>query len=107
MFWLGRPTCGQELEKSGQLHEMWLAQLVIPLEAQRFPGHGLWHNMTRVKEMAVCVSLLSSILGVTYTLCHFPFQRVLGEKVLYIPGVEFPNKCKLQPPQAAMGTSQG
>ena len=58
--------------------------------------------MTRVKEMAVCVSLLSSILGVTYTLSFFPSTGYLG-KIVYIPGLNFQTNASCSLLRAADG----
>ena len=52
--------------------------------------------------MAVCVSLLSSILGVTYTLSFFPSRGYLG-KIVYIPGLNFQTNASCSRPRAADG----
>ena len=52
--------------------------------------------------MAVCVSLLSSILGVIYTLSFFPSRGYLG-KIIYIPGLNFQTNASCSRSRAADG----
>jgi len=92
VFWLGCPTCGHESLRKAQPN-WWFS---LSTEASR-----TWalaqHDQSK-GDGCLCLPAFE------YSWCHlhsviFPFKGLFGENCIH-PGVEFPNKCKLQPPQS-------